>query len=111
MSKLHVVLVGSVIDGFAVRAILPEHDAIALADDLHGKAGDYVGTAPVTEPKAMTSVEVDPKGEYLAVFGDIESGFKFVGPFGSEPEADEYGHNNTGEIDDHSVYSVMAVSS
>jgi hypothetical protein len=97
--------------GFSARAILPEYEANALVADLHGKAGDYVGTAPVTEPKQMASVQVDPQGEYLTVFGDIETGFKFVGPFASDPDADEYGHDNTGEIDDHSVYTVMAVKS
>jgi hypothetical protein len=110
MSKLHVVLVGSVIGGFAARAILPQQEANALVEELRGKAGDYVVAAPVTEPKEMMSVEVDPNGDFLTVFGDIETGFKFVGPFGSDPEADEYGHDNTGEIDDHSVYTVIAVS-
>jgi hypothetical protein len=109
MSKLHVVLVGCITSGLGAYAILPEADANQLADDLHGKAGDYVGIAPVTTPKGM-SVEVDPDGEFLTVFGAIETGFQFVGPFGSEPEAEEYGQMNTGEIDDHSVYSILAVS-
>lgn len=109
MSNLHVVLVGSIGTGLAARGILPKSEAQALAADLQGKAGDYVGIAPITEPKQMSTVEVDPHGEYLTVFGDIETGFKFVGPFASEPEADEYGDSNTGEIDDHSVYSVIAV--
>jgi hypothetical protein len=111
MSDLHVVLVGGITSGFHAHSILPEDEAIATVEDLHGKAGDYVTSEPVKAPKETSALSADPSGKYLTVFGDIESGFEFIGPFSSEPEADEYGEMNTGEIDDHNVYSVMVANS
>lgn len=92
---LFVVFAGTLAKGFAAVALVSEA-AVPIVVQEHQRVGRLADSVELYMPEDAEGFA--PDGKYLAVFGEMDKGFRVAGPFASELDAESYGEETDDSI-------------